>query len=327
MILADKIIKLRKENGWSQEEMANKLNVSRQAVSKWEGGNAIPDLEKIINMSALFGVSTDYLLKDEIETEAPSETDGSNYEDMDRHVSVEEANGFMDLSAQLSRKMAIGVQLCVISPAFLIFMAAFTVSKAHHVADNTAAGLGLVVLLVLVAAGVSLLISAGLKLKRYEYIQKDGLALEYGVGGIVKKRKNEFENSYHRGIVTGVALCIISVLPLFLAYIVNSDALSTACVSILLIFVSCGVHIFVRVGTIENSFKALLQEEDFTYEAKAVEKKMVFFHQIYWCACTAIYLGISFWFDNWDRSWIIWPVAGVLFAALRGVVASRTKLK
>ena len=59
MILADKIIRLRKKNGWSQEELAGKMNVSRQAVSKWEGAQAIPDLEKILRLGELFGVTTD----------------------------------------------------------------------------------------------------------------------------------------------------------------------------------------------------------------------------------------------------------------------------
>lgn len=62
MILADKIINERKKNGWSQEELASKLSVSRQSVSKWEGAQAVPDLQKIIAMAEIFGVSTDYLL-------------------------------------------------------------------------------------------------------------------------------------------------------------------------------------------------------------------------------------------------------------------------
>lgn len=69
MILADKIIEERKKNGWTQEDLAQKLGVSRQSVSKWESAGAIPDLKKIIQLAYLFGVSTDYLLKDEIEKE------------------------------------------------------------------------------------------------------------------------------------------------------------------------------------------------------------------------------------------------------------------
>lgn len=64
MILADKIAELRKKNGWSQEELAGQLGVSRQSVSKWESAASIPDLDKILKLSELFGVSTDYLLKD-----------------------------------------------------------------------------------------------------------------------------------------------------------------------------------------------------------------------------------------------------------------------
>ena len=74
MILADKIIEERKKNGWSQEELAQQLGVSRQAVSKWESAGSVPDLQKIIQMADLFGVTTDYLLKDELlpETETPA---------------------------------------------------------------------------------------------------------------------------------------------------------------------------------------------------------------------------------------------------------------
>lgn len=67
MIFADKLIQLRKRSGWSQEELAEQLRVTRQSVSKWEGGQSIPDLDRLLALSQLFGVSTDYLLKDELE--------------------------------------------------------------------------------------------------------------------------------------------------------------------------------------------------------------------------------------------------------------------
>ena len=75
MILGEKIAVLRKQNGWSQEDLAEQLQISRQSVSKWESGASIPDLDRIVKLSALFGVSTDYLLKDEIQDVAWSETD------------------------------------------------------------------------------------------------------------------------------------------------------------------------------------------------------------------------------------------------------------
>ena len=76
MILADKIINLRKKNGWSQEELAERLGVSRQSVSKYEGAQSVPDLDKILKLSEIFGVTTDYLIKDDIEEEQYSEYTG-----------------------------------------------------------------------------------------------------------------------------------------------------------------------------------------------------------------------------------------------------------
>ena len=93
MILADKIIRLRKKNGWSQEELAEKMNVSRQAVSKWESAQTVPDLEKILQLSGLFGVTTDYLLKDELESE---EYTDSTAESGVKRVTLAEANEFID---------------------------------------------------------------------------------------------------------------------------------------------------------------------------------------------------------------------------------------
>ena len=70
MNLNQKITQLRNDNNWSQEELAEKLNVSRQSVSKWESGQSKPDLDKIVVLSNILDVSTDYLLKDNNEKES-----------------------------------------------------------------------------------------------------------------------------------------------------------------------------------------------------------------------------------------------------------------
>ena len=93
MILADKIIKERKKLGLSQEELAEKMNVSRQAVSKWESAQSIPEIDKLLQLSRLFGVTTDYLLKDEIEDE---EYSASSEENTLRKVSLKEANAYLE---------------------------------------------------------------------------------------------------------------------------------------------------------------------------------------------------------------------------------------
>ena len=96
MILADKIIDLRKKAGWSQEELAEKLAVTRQSVSKWEGAQSIPDMDKVVQMSRLFGVTTDYLLKDEIEIAEPTVTEDDRRPPL-RRVTIGEASDYLAL--------------------------------------------------------------------------------------------------------------------------------------------------------------------------------------------------------------------------------------
>lgn len=69
MTFGEKLQKLRKEKGWTQEQLASQISISRQALSKWELGTAIPDTENVVQISKLFQVSTDYLLYDEYESD------------------------------------------------------------------------------------------------------------------------------------------------------------------------------------------------------------------------------------------------------------------
>ena len=73
MALPEKLYTLRKKSGLSQEQLAEALNVSRQAISKWEGGSAMPESDKLLALSNYFGVSLDYLLKDGAPNAAPAE--------------------------------------------------------------------------------------------------------------------------------------------------------------------------------------------------------------------------------------------------------------
>ena len=110
MILADKIIENRKKNGWSQEELAEKLGVSRQSVSKWEGAQSMPDMKKILQLAEVFDVSTDYLLKDEIEEKEPSDIIPveTGLDEPARSVSMEEANTFLTFNESAAKTISTG---------------------------------------------------------------------------------------------------------------------------------------------------------------------------------------------------------------------------
>ncbi len=310
MILADKIIEERKKNGWSQEELASKLGVSRQAVSKWESSGSIPDLQRILQMSELFGVTTDYLLKDEIEEERLNEY----VETKTIKVSMEEANQYLDMKSKGSRIVANATSLCILSPVPLIVLGTMT-------EDHILIGFSLVLLLVLVAIAVYLFVNYGLRESHMQHLEKESFETEYGVSGMVRERREQYESTFTRNIAIGVVLCILSVIPTIMAGVMEvEDYMSGISVGLLLIIVSIGVNILIRAGMIKSSYDTLLQEGEYTIEEKHLKKKTDAFSGAYWCLMVAIYLGWSFWTNNWKFTWIIWPVAGALYAAVLGMV-------
>ena len=320
MILADKIISLRKKNGWSQEQLAEQLHISRQSVSKWESGASIPDLDKILKMSAIFGVSTDYLLKDELEEET-SVDDSYSEELTGRVVSLEEANTYMELVRRIAPKIGIGTMLCILSPVILIVLGGMSEEKMVGLTENMAGGFGVTILLVMVAIGVAMLILNGMQLSKYEYLEKDQIVLQYGVQGIVEKKRAEYEPSYRTYVTIGVVLCILGVIPLMIAAAFDAgDIVFCICIGTLLMFVACGVFLFIYSGLVWGAFEKLLQEGEYTEREKRLNKRTAPFAGIYWCIVTAIYLWFSFTTNHWDKTWIVWPVAGVLYAALHGIM-------
>ena len=157
MILADKIIRLRRKNGWSQEELAEKMNVSRQAVSKWESAQTVPDLEKILMLGALFGVTTDYLLKDELVSEEFTSGEDSAI----RRFTLAEANEYLALRKTASVRMAAATFLCIVSVIPLLILNALAESPAYGIWENTASAAGLIVLFLFIAAAVAAFLSCG----------------------------------------------------------------------------------------------------------------------------------------------------------------------
>ena len=316
MILADKIISLRKKCGWSQEELAEQLGISRQSVSKWESGMSVPDLEKIVKMSALFGVSTDYLLKDEIEETLPSET--YETDDMEvRPVSMEEANAYMDLVKETAPRFATAIPAIVMSPIPLLLLGSYAEMHPEKYSEDLFGGIGIAILLIIVLIAVVPIILNSMRLSKYEYLEKEEISLLYGVRGIVEKRKEEYEETYRQGIVIGVVLCIAGAIPLILAGALGAnDFIASIFVCILLCLVALAVHFFVGRGLVRESFTKLLQEGDYTKDMKQGGKVIEKIAGIYWCVVTAIFLAWSFLGNAWGVSWVIWPVAGVLFGAI-----------
>ena len=322
MILADKIIDNRKKNGWSQEELAEKLGVSRQSVSKWEGAQSIPDMNKILQMSELFGVTTDYLLKDEIETLPDTESIpvDHGYQDEVRSVSMEEASAFLRHNEKAATSISTGVMLCILSPILLILCAGLSEAGKIAMSEQVAAAGGVVVILIMVAIAVAMFIMMGMRGAKYSYLDNMNIDTEYGVSGMAKAKRDGYAEKHSRHLIVGIILCIVAVIPLLILgishYDNNTDILPIIGVCLLLALVAIGVKMIVLTCIRRGGFDKLLEEGDYA----RLNKKAGKYDEIFWGVALAVYLAWSFITMRWELTWIVWPIAGVLFGVYKAVM-------
>lgn len=314
MKLFEKITTLRKQKGYSQEELANELDVSRQAVSKWELGVSIPDIDKIILMSELFNVTTDYLLKDD----TLQDTNDSKLETIKR-VSKKEVIDFFALIKKESIKIAIGVLLCILSPATLILLCGFV--NSNFINTNIAVIFGLVILFLFIISSLIFFIPAGIRFSKFNYLENSNRLLNNDAVSYLTEQKNMYTSKFIRNITIGVVICILSVIPLLVVANLNTLNLYVLlCVDIILLFVGIACLFFIPVGNYYGWINKLLKDTDHFKERKS--KVLSAFSSAYWLITTAIFLFISFVFNLWGSSWLIWPIAGVLFAAIYVIIES-----
>ncbi|MBP1915314.1 helix-turn-helix domain-containing protein [Lederbergia galactosidilytica] len=157
MTFGEKIQKLRKEQGISQEELSFQLQVSRQAISKWENDKGYPETEKIIKMSKIFQVSLDDLLND---SEDIAEKHTKN--DKGFYVSQEMANGYLLHESVKYKKIALAIALLLAGTAFV-----FILSE-----------LGILIYLIMMIASIALFVSILLTGNSYPQIKKEALLFE-----------------------------------------------------------------------------------------------------------------------------------------------------
>ena len=332
MILADKIINLRKKAGMSQEELAYQLGVSRQAVSKWEGAQSIPDINKIIDMSALFGVSTDYLLKDEIEDVEYIQEDENTENTSLRKVTMEEANDYLNAVNKLRYRYSFGVLCMILSPVTLILFGGL--SDAGIIPENIVALVGLVAMFVLVSLGIFLFLTAGFKSQKYNYLNSGAIDTEYGVSGMVKEKQKKYTDTYHTLLTISILMLVVSPVPLIVFGTLNNDIMCIASVALMITIAAIAVCMIVATSMKFGSYKKLLREGEYSKASIQASKVGPIARAIigsYWMIWVAIFLLISFLTDNWQKTWIVWPIAGVLYPVIvsivRGISRNRIEKK
>ena len=304
MIFADKLIRLRKKMGLSQEELALKMNVSRQAVSKWESAQSIPDLDKILQLSTIFNTSTDLLLKDEIEID-----NDVVEEEIVRVVKLGDVNEYLKYSNKSALKISLGTVFCILSPILLIILALLSDDSIKIISTTLAVIFGLTTLFLFVIVAVVLFITTYFSNEKYNYILQDDFNLEYGVNSVVKEKKNKFKSIYNGCILTGVLLCVLAPIPLIITSFFDNLYAITFALLALFLMVSTAVFMFVYVGVRWEGYQKLLNTDKVLLKKQKRDSKI---SSIIWLTATIVYLCISFTFGYWELTWIIWVVAALI---------------
>lgn len=235
-------------------------------------------------------------------------------------INLNQCKEYMDDMRQYAKKIGIGVMLCICSPIILINSGVRTEAAAPT-------AVSLVILFAMIAAAVVLFILNGVSMSKYEYLQQEVFELEPGAKTVFEKLQQEGKPIFGRKVAMGVACLFIGLIPVVVAGLVFDEsqvAKIGAAVSILLIFVAIGVYILITAGMTYGCYNVLLQKGDYTVERKK-NKLIDKVAAIYWPVVVAIYLAYSFLTSDWGRSWIIWPVAGVLFGAIAGICSVSAK--
>ena len=334
MILADKIIKQRKQKGWSQEEFAEMMGVSRQAVSKWESAQSIPEISKILLMSSLFGVTTDYLLKDGIEDfdyplkESIENSECADSEAACRRLTLEDANQYISNSKKRSLIIAVATCLCVVSPIVLIVLGGLSSILDSFISEGAACAIGIGVLFVFVAIAVAMFIYSDFLGADFKYLENEYFECEEGVGKMATDKLQKIRPRYMFSNIIASVMCVISPLPLIFCAFSGNDALSVCMVGVLLLMIAIASFIFVYAGNVWEAYQRILKNPKCSVpknDNKKIRNIENIVTDIYWTFVLAVYLIWSFSCSAWAISWIVWVIAAPLSGLIPIIFGSKRR--
>lgn len=214
MKLGQKIAGLRKKSSLSQEALAEKMNVSRQAVSKWESNQSIPDIEKIVDLSELFGVTTDYLLKNGTPSfELPGKSSEEKIEKALPAITDQEIDQYLEVAKKAAHFESLSIAL------FFLAIASFCLfSSLVFISHNIFGTVAYIAPIIIIAIALGYFIHAKLMMHEFKSITQNKFALTSTQNDLIDSSAHEFRNKNNRRIVIGVVLCILAIIPLILIW-------------------------------------------------------------------------------------------------------------
>ncbi len=242
MNFGDKLLQLRKENGLSQEALAEKLNTSRQAISKWENNQGFPETEKLLMIGNVFDVSIDYLLKES--------TENNNEKEEGYYVSREIAEGFLLNSQKTANHVGIGFGLFALAfePYFIL---------------GTSSLLGVLLIIIIATLGIISFATLGFTQDQYTVLKKEVLLFDSNHLKELTTRYERFKRKQLISTIFGACLLAIG----FLAFALEKKlemGILIPYYPIFVLLIAIGLSLSVRTVTMFSAYQLLVHNKEHT---------------------------------------------------------------
>ena len=287
MSLSENLQNLRKIKNMSQEELAERLDVSRQAVSKWESGNGYPETEKIISICEIFDCSMDDLVKGKISEDVKKEK-----------------NDYDSIMTKTAKGIALGISIILLAVSIMLTILGFAPNEQ---AEDQYALIGVVVVLVGVIFAVPLFIINGSKIN--DFRKKNPK-----IANVYSEEETEKGNSkYTTYLAIGISTILVGVVAMMslIALKVFGDN-SCLPVAVLMYFVTIGASTIVFSGKMKEKYDVEKYNKENSDDFKVREEKIGKICGTIMLTATAIFLVLGFTLNLWYIAWVVFPIGGIL---------------
>lgn len=286
MSLAENLQYLRAREGITQEQLAERLDVSRQSVSKWESSASYPEMDTILKLCDMFHVDMDSLLRGSVERTLSEDTAG-----YDRFMT------------SYARKVSGAVSAIIAGAALLCFLYAAGFPQM----------LGMAALLLIVAVAAVVLIASGMEEEHFR--KKHPTVPDF----YTERQKEDFHRRFIWYIAGGVGGILMGVVLLALAFTVmpEREPYESMAGAMLLLIVACAVFFLIYGGMLEDKYNIpkYNRENNPTPEDRERRRRAITACAVIMILATAVFLFAGLAYDKWDWAVVIYPVGGVICGA------------
>lgn len=278
MGLSNNLKVLRKLKGLSQEQLAQQLNVSRQAVSKWENGSGLPEVETLISLSEIFACTIDDLLKKDL-----IDYNTTNKQGYEKHYNL------------MAKAYTFGTVF------ILLGVCAYLFTDIYFPENTKYEFVCQILLLLFVLVGVMCFVYFGTVASHFEK-QKIELGDFYS-----ENEQSEFNQKFSLAITVAVGIILFGVIIQILVDNIYSENLANA---LFMVFITVAAGIFVYFGTLKSKYDHV---NKIKIDEEKKKQKVSKYGSVIMMIATIIYVGWSFIFNAWQISWIIYPIGAIIY--------------